>query len=282
MVEINLLDVMLGAVQHYGHRLVCIRNARRFSHSAQLGSGGAVRSRLLTSPAPPMRPAIRFEHVGKTYTLGSSLVHALREVSFEIAPGAFTAIVGRSGSGKSTLLHVLAAMEKPTAGRITVGGTDLGTLDAKAQARYRREMVGMIFQRFNLVPTMTALDNVALPLILAGAPRVSREQRAEECLALVGLADRAGHRPGELSGGEQQRVAIARALVHDPPLILCDEPTGNLDSATGDQIIALLARVHAEQGKGIVFVTHHPGEIAHLAERTLALVDGRLAAPILA
>jgi ABC-type lipoprotein export system ATPase subunit len=229
-------------------------------------------------------PAIRFEHVGKTYLLGSSLVHALRGVSFEIPAGAFTAVVGRSGSGKSTLLHLLAAMETPTSGTITVGDTDLGTLGAKAQAKFRRETVGMIFQRFNLVPTMTALDNVALPLILAGADKSARADRAAECLRLVGLEARVHHRPSELSGGEQQRVAIARALVHDPPLILCDEPTGNLDSATGQQVVDILARVHAEQGKGIVLVTHHPDEIEHLAERTLTLADGRLegaAAPTL-
>jgi predicted ABC-type transport system involved in lysophospholipase L1 biosynthesis ATPase subunit len=152
----------------------------------------------------------------------------------------------------------------------------LGALDRDAQARYRRDMVGMIFQQFHLVPTMTAQENVALPLILAGEPPAGRMARAADCLDLVGLASRRTHRPNELSGGEQQRVAIARALVQDPPLLLADEPTGNLDSTTGAQIVDLLARVHEEQGRTVVVVTHHPDEIAHVAERVLTMHDGRV------
>jgi ABC-type lipoprotein export system ATPase subunit len=234
----------------------------------------------LPAPAPGHDAAperfVRLQHVTKRYQRGTTLVHALRAVDLTLPQGSFTAIVGRSGSGKSTLLHLLAAMDRPTDGRLRVGAWELGGLDRAAQARYRREMVGMIFQQFHLVPTMTAQENVALPLVLAGAAPQGRLARAAACLDLVGLADRRTHRPNELSGGEQQRVAVARALVADPAVLLADEPTGNLDSTTGAQIVDLLARVHAEQGRTVVVVTHHPGEIAHVAERVVTLHDGRV------
>ena len=185
-------------------------------------------------------------------------------------------IVGRSGSGKSTLLHLLAALDRPTSGEITVGPWQLSMLSRAEQARYRREMVGIIFQKFHLVPTMTAAENVALPLVLAGAQPEPRRARAAECLALVGLADRAGHRPAQLSGGEQQRIATARALAGEPPLPLADEPTGNLDSETGAQTLRLLRRLHEEHGRTVVVITHHFDEIAGAAEQVLALHDGRL------
>ncbi len=218
---------------------------------------------------------IALRGVSKTYRSGAQAVAALADVDLDIPPGSFAAIVGRSGSGKSTLLHLLAGMDVPTAGEIEVGTWALATLDRHAQARYRREMVGMIFQQFNLVPTMTALDNVALPLILAGEQPGVRAERARTCLAMVGLAHRSGHRPGELSGGEQQRVAIARALVADPPILLADEPTGNLDSATAAQIVDVLARVNRDEGRTVVVVTHHLSEVEQATTLHIELADGR-------
>jgi ABC-type lipoprotein export system ATPase subunit len=233
------------------------------------------------APSPGAEPApaeafIRFDRVSRRYQMGATPVDALEDVSLTIERGTFATVVGPSGSGKSTLLHLLAAMDRPTQGQIQVGDWDLGTLDRTAQAAYRRTMVGMIFQQFHLIPTMTAQENVALPLILAGAPEAERQERAAEALALVDLADRRTHRPAELSGGEQQRVATARALVHDPPVLLADEPTGNLDSDTGAQIIGLLEELHDEQDRTIIVVTHHFAEVEHAAERVFRLRDGRL------
>jgi ABC-type lipoprotein export system ATPase subunit len=219
---------------------------------------------------------VHFADVTKAYTMGRTRVRALDDVTLTIPQGQFVAVVGPSGSGKSTLLHLLAAMDRPTEGTIQVGDWDVGGLSQKEQSRYRRTMVGMIFQQFHLVPTMTALENVALPMILAGEPPDARTERAAECLAMVGLADRLDHRPTELSGGEQQRVATARALVGDPPLLLADEPTGNLDSETGAQIVDLLSTVHREQGRTVIVVTHHPEELNGIAERSLRLQDGAL------
>jgi putative ABC transport system ATP-binding protein len=197
-------------------------------------------------------------------------------VSLTIDAGQFVALVGRSGSGKSTLLHLLAAMESPTTGEIVVGDWPLARLDRQAQARYRRTGVGIIFQSFNLVPSMTAVQNVELPLVLAGVAPALRRTRALDALDQVGLRPRQHHRPVELSGGEQQRVAIARALVNDPPLLLADEPTGNLDSANARQIVELLARVQQEQGKTVLVVTHHLPEVAAVADRVITLADGRI------
>ncbi|MFQ5568489.1 MAG: ABC transporter ATP-binding protein [Rhodothermales bacterium] len=222
------------------------------------------------------QPFIRLRRVSKFYPIGETGVMALRDVDLDLPANRFTAVVGRSGSGKSTLLHVLAAMDTPTTGDIIVGSWHLSRLTPKEQARYRREMVGMIFQQFNLIPSMTALDNVALPLVLAGVSLDERRARARVCLEAVDLAHRLGHRPTELSGGEQQRVAIARALVHNPPLLLADEPTGNVDSTTSAQIIDLLGRVCREQGKSVILVTHHLDEVEHVAERVLTLHDGHL------
>jgi len=220
---------------------------------------------------------IHLQGVTKAYAMGRETVRALDEVTLSLPEGQFAGIVGPSGSGKSTLLHLLAAMDRPTEGQIAVGDWDLSTLNRTAQARYRREMVGMIFQQFNLVNTMTACENVELPLLLAGVPPRERRAAATDKLAAVGLGDRVDHRPTELSGGEQQRVAIARALVADPPLLLADEPTGNLDSVTGGRIIDLLREIHEERGKTVVVVTHHPAEIDAVADRLIRLHDGRLA-----
>lgn len=214
--------------------------------------------------------------VTKTYRRGRRPVHALKDVSLTVPRGAFVGIVGPSGSGKSTLLHLLAALDQPTSGRIQVGDWALGALDPSTRARYRRSMVGLVFQQFHLVPTLTAHENVALPLILAGAAPSDRTRRAASALEAVGLADRMDHRPAELSGGEQQRVATARALVGDPPLLLADEPTGNLDTDTGARIINLLDAIHCEHGRTVVVVTHHVEEIAPAADRIFRLRDGAL------
>jgi putative ABC transport system ATP-binding protein len=219
---------------------------------------------------------IRLTEVSKRYTMGDTSVQALDRVSLTIDAGQFVALVGRSGSGKSTLLHLLAAMESPTTGEIVVGDWPLARLDRQAQARYRRTGVGIIFQSFNLVPSMTAVQNVELPLVLAGVAPALRRARALDALDQVGLRPRQHHRPVELSGGEQQRVAIARALVNDPPLLLADEPTGNLDSANARQIVELLARVQQEQGKTVLVVTHHLPEVAAVADRVITLADGRI------
>lgn len=221
-----------------------------------------------------MEPFIRLANISRTYAMGATRVAALQQVTLTIDEGEFVAIVGRSGSGKSTLLHLLAALDQPTAGDLQVGTWTLGTLNPTQQARFRREMVGMIFQQFNLIPSMTALENVALPLVLAGTASDVRKAQAIDSLTRVGLRERMDHRPTELSGGEQQRVAIARALVSDPPLLLADEPTGNLDSTTGSQIIRLLDHIHRNQGRTVIVVTHHPEEVAAFADRILELHDG--------
>ena len=220
---------------------------------------------------------IRLRSVSRTYRRGPATVHALRDVDLDLPPHSFTAVVGRSGSGKSTLMHALAAMDLPTEGTIHVGAWDVTGLDRKDRARYRREMVGMIFQRFNLVPAMTALGNVELPLMLAGVSPDERRARAEEALTQVGLGERMDHRPDELSGGEQQRVATARALVGDPPLLLADEPTGNLDSQTADEIVDLLRAIH-RAGRSVLVVTHNLAEFRDAAEWVVRLEDGAVAA----
>jgi ABC-type lipoprotein export system ATPase subunit len=219
-------------------------------------------------------PLVRLRDVTKTYRRGGTPVHALRNVSLSIPEGSFVGVVGPSGSGKSTLLHLLAALDQPSAGTIRVGGWALGALDDAARARYRRSMVGLVFQEFHLVPTMTAQENVALPLLLAGVPPGERRPRARRALDTVGLGDRTDHRPAELSGGEQQRVATARALVGDPPLLLADEPTGNLDAETGARIIDLLARLRRADDRTVVVVTHHVDEIEHVTEQRVRLRDG--------
>ncbi len=226
----------------------------------------------------PASPLIRLRHLRKSYLTGATHVHALRDVSAEVPAGAFAAIVGRSGSGKSTLLHLLAAMDQPTSGEIEVAGQAVGALSRKAQAQYRRRTVGMVFQSFNLVPTMTALQNVELPLVLAGVATAVRLKTAEARLDAVGLGHRLHHRPSELSGGEQQRVALARALVADPPVLLCDEPTGNLDSETAREIVALLADVNRQQGRTVIVVTHDLDEVAAVATDVIRLHDGRVVA----
>ena len=202
-------------------------------------------------------------------------VEAVRDVSLCIAPGESVAVMGRSGSGKSTLLSLLAGLERPTSGRIAYRGRDLSGLDEDALALWRRDNIGLVFQSFHLIPTLSALENVAFPLYPAKMTTAERRRRAAERLAQVGLAERATHRPSRLSGGEQQRVAIARALVNNPGLILADEPTGNLDSATGDEILALFQRLRGETGAALLIITHDE-KVAARADRIVRMQDGRL------
>jgi len=224
-------------------------------------------------------PFVQVEEVTKTYQRGHTPVHALKALSLTVAQGQFVGIEGPSGSGKSTLLHLLAGLDHPSSGTCRVGDWSLDALPSSARTQYRRLMVGLVFQQFHLVPTMTARENVSLPLLLSGIPQKERAPRAAAVLKQVGLGDRMEHRPAELSGGEQQRVATARALVGDPPLLLADEPTGNLDTETGTQIINLLARLHREQDRTVMIATHHVEEIDAHTDRLFHLRDGSREAP---
>lgn len=219
-------------------------------------------------------PFIRISGLRKSFVMGRETVHALAGVDVAIERDSFTIVMGPSGSGKSTLLYLLGGLDRPTSGRIEVAGREIDTLDENALAIYRRRTVGFIFQSFNLIPSMTAVENVAFPMRFMGIARGERQKRALSLLKQVGLADRAYHRPTELSGGQQQRVAIARALVNDPDLILADEPTGNLDSASGNSIMHVLSELH-RSGRTVVVVTHEP-RMARFATNTLHLLDGKI------
>lgn len=214
---------------------------------------------------------IETEGLTKVYRMGASEIHALSGVSLRVAAGEFVALMGASGSGKSTLLHLLGCLDTPTAGRYHLESQEVGSLSGEARSRVRSTRIGFVFQTFNLLPRLDALENVVLPLLYQGHAQQT-EQRAQEALQRVGLAHRARHRPMELSGGERQRVAIARALVTGPSIILADEPTGNLDTATGAEVMNLLAGLHAE-GRTILMVTHNP-QVAGHAQRTLFMQDG--------
>jgi|CXWK01.1.fsa_nt_gi putative ABC transport system ATP-binding protein len=210
----------------------------------------------------------------KSFQMGTTMVHALADVDMTIDEGTFQSIMGPSGSGKSTLLYLLGGLDRPTAGRIIVGGHHLEQLDENALAGYRRRFVGFIFQSFNLIPSLSAWENVAFPMRFAGVARRERQRRAFELLERVGLADRRNHKPTELSGGQQQRVAVARSLVNEPRLILADEPTGNLDTTSGQSIMDLLAELHRD-GRTVLVVTHDP-RMAAYATHQIFLLDGRV------
>jgi putative ABC transport system ATP-binding protein len=211
----------------------------------------------------------------KTYRAGAGVVEALRGVSFSVERGTVVAIMGPSGSGKTTLLNLISGLDRPTRGHVTVLGHSLDQLQGDAATDFRRRHIGFVFQFFNLIPTMIAADNVALPMLADGKSRADIARRVPEMLRKVGLADRANRQATELSGGEMQRVAIARALVMDPPLVLADEPTGNLDSVTGDAILDLLCTASREEGRAVVLVTHSYRTTAY-ADRILSVCDGRV------
>jgi ABC-type lipoprotein export system ATPase subunit len=223
---------------------------------------------------------LRAEHLEKTFggnDAGATSVAALNGVDLDVEQGEFVAITGASGSGKSTLLHLLGGITRPTAGHVLLEGVDLASLDDDALARVRRRRIGFVFQRYNLLPELSLVENVALPLVLDGIADTRSEAAAHRALETVGLAHRAGHRPDELSGGEQQRGAIARALVAEPAIVLADEPTGALDSVNSRRVIELLMRLVAEHRQTVILVTHDPG-IAAAAGRTIRMRDGRIEA----
>ena len=215
---------------------------------------------------------IQLENLSRTYGAGPTAVHALKGASLEIPPGQFVVILGPSGSGKTTLLNLIGSIDEPTSGTVRVGGLDIGSLDDSGRIDYRRGNVGFIFQFFNLIPTLTAGENVELIAELTGA---DGSERAGRVLELVGLEDRIDHFPSQLSGGEQQRVAIARALAKEPPVLLCDEPTGELDFETGRRILSLLHRLNRETGRTVLLVTHNAA-VGEMADRVLRLHSGEI------
>ena len=215
------------------------------------------------------------DHVSRTYHTGDAAVAAVCDVTLEIARGEFVAVVGPSGCGKSTLLHVCGAMERPSAGRIWLDGSRLDTLPDDGLTRVRRERLGFVFQFFNLLPTLSLVENIALPLLLAGSARDAALERARRWATELGLANRLDHRPTQLSGGEMQRAAIARAVVHDPALVIADEPTGNLDSANGARILDALVRLNRDRGLTLLLATH-AAEVAAAADRVVYMRDGQV------
>ena len=217
---------------------------------------------------------IQIEDVHKYYDLGESRVHALRGVSLAIEPGGFVAIMGASGSGKSSLMNILGCLDRPSSGRYVLDGTDVSTFSKRELAGIRNKKLGFVFQGFNLLARTTALENAELPTIYAGLDKAARRERASAALAMVGLADRAGHFPSQMSGGQQQRVAIARALVNQPSILLADEPTGNLDSRTSVEIMKILQDLN-DRGLTIVMVTHE-SDISQFARRVIVFRDGRI------
>ena len=219
---------------------------------------------------------VRTENLRKDLKMGEVVVHAVRGVSLSVAPGEFLGIIGPSGSGKSTLLGMIGGLDSPSEGRIFIDGQDITDLDERALTRVRNEKIGFVFQFFNLIPTLSALENVALPVQFARKRKYNPTKRARELLELLGLGDRLRHRPTQLSGGQQQRVALARALANEPPLLLCDEPTGNLDTESSEIVLQALRNVQGQLGTTIIVVTHDM-EVASQCDRVIALVDGKIA-----
>jgi len=238
------------------------------------------------------RPLLHMTGVRKTYDTGTIQVEALRGIDLEVFPGDYVAVIGPSGSGKSTLMHIIGCLDVPSAGQYQLGGHEVAEMDERELAEVRNRQIGFVFQQFNLLPSMTALRNVELPLVYAGVPRSERRARAQQALERVGLGHRLDHRPGELSGGQQQRVSVARALVTEPTLILADEPTGNLDSVSTRDVLGLFDELHAA-GRTIVLITHEADVAAHaaivwriddglLTQGSLSELSGRLGAPVAA
>lgn len=218
---------------------------------------------------------IQLDNVVKKYKMGETEVRALRRLELEVDRGEYVAVLGPSGSGKSTLMNIIGALDVPDEGDVVIDGENISGYDENRLARLRGERLGFVFQTYNLIQTLTALENVALPLIFQGKSGTERAETGKELLERVGLEDRLGHNPAELSGGEQQRVAIARALATDPDILLADEPTGNLDTETGEKIMNLLRGLNENQGMTIVMVTHSPAD-ADYADRNINIIDGRI------
>ncbi len=218
---------------------------------------------------------IELRRVWKTYQMGSTAVHALRDVSLKIHPGEFVAVVGPSGSGKSTMMNIIGCLDIPTKGQVLLDGHDISLLSESNLATIRGKKIGFVFQQFNLIPTLTAAENVTLPMIFQGTSVRGREERGMKLLTHFGLRDRAVHKPAELSGGQSQRVALARALANNPEVVLADEPTGNLDSKTGADVMDTLQTIHLKEGKTVILVTHDLN-LVHHAERVIYLKDGMI------
>jgi putative ABC transport system ATP-binding protein len=227
---------------------------------------------MSTEPSTISAPIIDIQHISKVYTMGEEKVHAVKDISVQIHKNEYVAIMGPSGSGKSTLMNILGCLDTPTTGSYSLNGNLVSEMDDNELAEIRNKEIGFVFQTFNLLPRYSTLKNVELPLVYAGIPTSERREKAEKALYAVGLGDRMGHKPNELSGGQRQRVAIARALVNDPAIILADEPTGNLDTKTGDDVMKMFEELWL-QGNTIIVVTHEPDIAAH-AHRVIRVRDG--------
>ena len=252
------------------------RGGERVEEQRELAAGQKTPGREQKATEPETRQTvIRVRDLYKIYRVGENRVRALNGVSFELYKGEFVAVVGTSGSGKSTLLNMMAGLEKPTKGEILIGRTHIERLSEKQLVAFRRENVGFIFQSYNLLPTMNAVENVALPLSFRGVSRKERLKKALHYMKLVGVKDQAQHMPSQMSGGQQQRVGIARALVVDPKIIFADEPTGNLDSRTTMEVLRLMQRIVKERSQTLVMVTHD-NNLASYADRRIRIVDGKI------
>ena len=253
---------------------------QRDSARSVAGPGSPTRADVARVGVEANGSAIRTQDLARHYHLGGSIIRAVDGITLEVQPGEFLAFLGASGSGKSSLLNLLAGLDRPTSGAVFVLGEELGRMSSIELSRHRNQTIGIVFQSFNLLPRMTVTENVELPLRLAEVPRSSRPPRVKDALERVGLGERLAHRPGELSGGEQQRVAIARAIVNRPRILLADEPTGNLDSNTGEEILRLISAINrpagGEEPTTVLMVTHERALAEHYAGRIVTLADGRI------